>query len=103
MFVRAYSITKTLFEGEAEKLIAKTSVGELTILDHHIPIITVLAGPVKIFYRKEKEKIISEEMLELSFDFGFMEVRPEGDIILLSSDPEASRPIESVEISHQIM
>lgn len=102
MIVRAYSITKTLFEGKAEKIIAKTSAGELTILDGHIPLITVLSGPVKIFYRKEKEKISSEEMVELSFDFGFMEVRPEGDIILLSADPEASRPI-AVEISHRIV
>lgn len=103
MHVRAYSITKTLFEGDAEKIIVRTSTGELTILDGHIPLITVLSGPVKIFYRKEKEKISSEEMGKLDFDFGFMEVRPEGDVILLSADPEASRPIETVEISHRVV
>lgn len=103
MRVRAYSITKTLFEGDAEKIIARTSAGEVTILDGHIPLITVLSGPVKIFYRERKANISLEQMVELSFDFGFMEVRPEHDVILLSSDPEASRPIEAVEISHRVV
>ena len=36
---------KTLFEGEVEKIIARTTTGEITVLDGHIPLISSLRGP----------------------------------------------------------
>ncbi len=42
MHVSIHSIKETLFDGEAVSLTCPTTSGEITILDHHRPIITVL-------------------------------------------------------------
>ena len=77
MHVSIYSIQSTLFEGEAEKLIAKTPLGEITVLDDHLPIISSLTGPyVKIVDNNGKENIIG-------LMSGFLEVQPESRAVVL--------------------
>ncbi len=77
MKVSVYSIEETLFEGEAEKVIAKTPMGEITVLDDHLPIVSSLVGPVlKIIGKDEKAKIID-------ISSGFLEVRPESEVVIL--------------------
>lgn len=49
MKVSLYSLKKVLFQGEAQLLNCKTMAGEITILDNHDALITVLtAGVIKI-------------------------------------------------------
>lgn len=46
MKLEIYSLRRILFTGEAAALSCKTAVGEITILDHHQPLIAMLAPGV---------------------------------------------------------
>ena len=77
MKLSIYSIQKILFEGEAEKIIVQTSLGEITILNDHLPLISTLEGPsVKIIDKQKKESVITIES-------GFLEVRPEREVVAI--------------------
>ena len=70
MKLSVYSLKNILFQGEALSLNCKTTEGEITVLDHHEPLITVLSGgPVKIIDADEKEHFFEIKS-------GFLEVRP---------------------------
>lgn len=43
MHLSIYSLKKVLFEGEASSVNCQTEAGEITVLDRHAPLITVLA------------------------------------------------------------
>ena len=59
MQLKVYSLKKTLFEGEAKSVNCKTAVGEITILDHHKPLISIVtAGAMKIIDGQNKEHFI---------------------------------------------
>lgn len=77
MKLSIYSIEKTLFEGDVEKIIARTPEGEITVLNHHIPLISIVLGPEFRLVDKENNihtiKIVS----------GFLEVRPDGHVVVL--------------------
>lgn len=79
MKLAVYSIQGTIFEGEAEKVIARTPMGEIAVLDNHIPLISSLLGPeLRTVDNKGKEntlKIVS----------GFLEVKPESEVVVLAS------------------
>lgn len=73
-----YTIEKTLYEGEIKEIVAKTTVGEITVLPNHIPLITELVlAPIRII-----EKDGSEKTITIS---GFMEVQPESNVVILSN------------------
>ena len=56
MRLSVYSLKKTLFDGEARSVNCKTAVGEITILDHHKPLISILVpGVAKIVDENNKE------------------------------------------------
>ncbi|OGZ99177.1 MAG: hypothetical protein A3C07_04510 [Candidatus Sungbacteria bacterium RIFCSPHIGHO2_02_FULL_47_11] len=75
-----YSLEKTLFEGDAEKIIARTPLGEITVLDKHLPLISTLNGPsVDVIDKKEERTIIR-------ISSGFLEVRPESEAIILAEE-----------------
>lgn len=75
-----YSLEKTLFEGDAEKIIARTPMGEITVLDKHIPLISILNGPSVDVIDKNGEKTI------IHISSGFLEVRPESETIILAEE-----------------
>lgn len=77
MKLSIYSINKTLFDGEVEKLIAKTTTGEVTVLDGHLPLISRLQGPsVDIIDSKSQRT-------EVKLASGILEVRPESEVVVL--------------------
>lgn len=60
---------KVLYQGEAESVNCQTATGEITILDHHRPLISILRkGTMKIVDRGKKEHYIP-------ISAGFLEVR----------------------------
>lgn len=84
MKISIYTIQNTLFEGEAEKLIAETALGEITVLNNHLPLISTLAGPhIKLVDKNEKEVIID-------IASGFLEIRPESEVVALVNQKENS-------------
>lgn len=79
MKLSVYSIQETLFEGEAEKVLARTSMGAISVLDRHIPLITALVGPSVIIRAKgKKDKVVP-------LVSGFLEVRPQSEVVILAN------------------
>ena len=59
MQIGVYSLEKILFHGDAMSVNCQTSTGEITILDHHQPLISVLKkGVMKIVDKEQKEHYI---------------------------------------------
>ncbi|MGC9599518.1 MAG: F0F1 ATP synthase subunit epsilon [Minisyncoccia bacterium] len=69
MRIGVYSLQKVLFQGEASLVNCRTRIGEITILNHHRPLISVLSkGTMKIVDNNQKEHYIPVSS-------GFLEVR----------------------------
>ena len=77
MKLSIYSLQQTLYDGEAEKLICQTAQGQITVLDHHIPLVSSLIGPAIEVVRKDggREKIEAAS--------GFIEVRSGSEVVML--------------------
>jgi F-type H+-transporting ATPase subunit epsilon len=78
MKVAIYTIQKTLFEGEAEKLIAQTTLGEITVLENHLPLISTLEGSSVKIVNKNREEV------KINILSGFLEVRPESEVVIIA-------------------
>ena len=78
MRLASYSIQNTLFECEVEKLIARTPLGEISVLDNHIPLISTLVGPSLSTIDKNGKKDI------IPVSSGIIEVRPGSEVVVLS-------------------
>ncbi len=77
MKLSVYTIKNTLFAGEVDKVIAKTAMGEITVLENHLPLITLLKGPALETEKKGKRNVIPVKS-------GFLEVRPESEVVVLA-------------------
>jgi F-type H+-transporting ATPase subunit epsilon len=73
MKLSIYSLRKTLFEGEAKSVNCQTKAGEITVLDNHRPLISVLKqGVIKIIDKNEKEHYVNTTS-------GFLEVKQDNE------------------------
>ena len=79
MKLSIYSLQSTLFEGEVEQITLPTSQGEITVLDNHIPLIT-LVSPGYVRYAHSG----TQQMTKLSG--GVLEVRPESEAVILAEE-----------------
>lgn len=71
-----YKLGETLYEGDASSITLPSADGELTILPHHIPLVTYLkAGTIHI---KNEDKIT-----DFPISGGFAEVKGEKTILLV--------------------
>jgi F0F1-type ATP synthase epsilon subunit len=60
MQLGVYSLEKVLFHGEAVLVNCMTATGEITILDHHRPLISILKkGVMKIVDKENKEHYVN--------------------------------------------
>jgi F0F1-type ATP synthase epsilon subunit len=74
MKLSIYSLKKVLFQGEASSLNCKTTMGEITVLDNHETLITVLdEGVIKILDEDKKEQFFPIKS-------GFLEVKPGNEV-----------------------
>ncbi len=79
MHVGIYTIKDTLFKGEAERVIAKTAMGEITVLKNHIPMVsTLVPSTIRLVEKDGSEKTIPVKS-------GVIEVRAENHIVILAS------------------
>ena len=74
MKLSIYSLKQILFQGDASSLNCKTVMGEITILDHHETLITVLSAGVMKAVDKDKK----EHFFEIKS--GFLEVKPGNEV-----------------------
>lgn len=81
MQLGVYSLEKVLYHGEAVLVNCRTATGEITILDHHRPLISVLKkGVIKIVDKNEKEHYINANS-------GFLEMNSGNEIKILIETP----------------
>ena len=74
MKLAIHTIEKTLFDGDVKSLTLPTEAGEITVLENHLPLVTLIRpGPIKIIDKSGKERIIDFG------SFGFLEVKPENE------------------------
>jgi ATP synthase F1 epsilon subunit len=74
MELSIYSLKNVLFQGSAQLLNCKTTTGEITVLDNHEPLITVLtSGVIRILDENKEEKFFEVKS-------GFMEVKPNSQV-----------------------
>jgi len=74
MRVFIYSLEKILYEGEAKSLTVKTSLGEITVLDNHRPLITdILKSVLKVIDLNNKEHYFETSS-------GFLEVNNSNEV-----------------------
>ena len=79
MKLSIYSLQQTLFEGEVESLTLPTPTGEITVLDNHIPLVSLVSqGTMRYTY--------SGSVKTLSLPGGVLEVRPGSEVVLLAKE-----------------
>ena len=80
MKLSVYSLKKTLFQGEAVSLNCQTASGEITILDNHRPLVSILKkGLLKILDQNQKEHYIP-------ISSGFVEVGEDNNVRLITEE-----------------
>jgi len=78
MVLNLISLDKIIYQGEVYSITLPGADGQLTILPHHIPLITPLKkGKIKI-------KDIAEKEIFFEIEGGILEVKPEEVNILVS-------------------
>lgn len=80
MRLSIYSIKKTLFEGIVEKVTIPALQGEITILDNHIPLVTLVKNGIVRYYSSDNQ------WHDVAFSGGIAEVRPGSELVLLAQE-----------------
>lgn len=77
MKLSIFSLKSTIFEGEVKSISLPTSQGEITVLDNHLPVITIVnRGILRYTDSKNAE-------YTLALNGGIIEVRPQSEVIIL--------------------
>lgn len=78
---------RIVYKADVEELSLPTSMGEITILPHHIPLVANLAqGEIRA---KEKDKVLA-----FACSGGFIEVKPSGEVVILADNAERAEEID---------
>ena len=77
MFLKVISLKGIKYECAASSLNIKTQSGEITILENHRPLITLLKKGVAVITDDKNQKT------ELEINSGFLEIAPENKISVL--------------------
>jgi F-type H+-transporting ATPase subunit epsilon len=88
--VEIVAADRKIWSGEATFLFTRTTVGEIGILPHHIPLVAQLVDDAMV--RVERE---GQEDLRIAVGGGFMSVTEEGVTVLAESAEFASEIDES--------
>ncbi len=78
MKLSIYSIKQTLLEATVEKVTMPTPQGEITVMDHHLPLVTLVKEGVVSYYTSE------HQWQEIAFSGGVAEIRPGSELVLLA-------------------
>ena len=78
MKLSIYSIKQTILETTVEKVTIPTPQGEITILDNHIPLITLVKSGIISYYTSQNQ------WQKIAFSGGVAEIRPGSELVLLA-------------------
>lgn len=86
MQFRIVTPEKQVFSDDVDQVSLMTKDGEITVLPHHIPLVTILL-PGELRYKKNGEESA------LAISSGFAEVRPDNSIVILADTAEHAHEI----------
>ncbi|MDD2757864.1 MAG: F0F1 ATP synthase subunit epsilon [Patescibacteria group bacterium] len=78
---------RVVFSDEIDQVTMNTQDGEITVLPHHIPLVSVLK-PGELICKKNSEEY------PLAVTGGFVEVRPDSSVIILADTAEKAEEID---------
>lgn len=85
--IKVVTPERVVFEDEVDSVTTMTEMGEITVLPGHIPLVASLrAGEMRL------KKGTEEELLATST--GFIEVRPNSEVIVLADTAERAEELE---------
>ena len=94
MKLSIYTLRKTIYEGDTSRVTLPTAVGEVTILDHHEPYVTVLKPgslryevptSVELPQSHDKSPLVHGENV-LPIKGGFLEVKEGNELRILADE-----------------
>ena len=78
---------RQVFADEVTQVSLMTTMGEITVLPHHIPLVCNLV-PGEVKYKK------NDQELSIAVSGGFAEVRPDGSVVILADTAEHAHEID---------
>lgn len=87
MHLSIYSLRETIFEGEVTSVSVPTPLGEMTMLDHHIPMVSAVSpGEIRYTLLDPDQSRGADNIIKtLPFHGGIFEVRPESRVVVLAN------------------
>ncbi len=79
MQLKIYTMSRTVFTGETSRVTLPTITGQLTLLENHIPLVTVLEPGTLVYVKNDKEET-------LPIKGGFLEVRSGNEVRVLADE-----------------
>ena len=79
---------RTVYEAEVDSVTVPTSTGEITVLPHHIPLVSQLV-PGELTVRQ------GGEVTHLAVSGGFVEVRQGNEVVILADSAERAEEIDA--------
>jgi len=87
MKLSIYTMRRTVFTGETTRVTAPTVTGEITVLDHHEPYVTILTpGELRYVTIIPHGAGTAEKEETLKITGGFLEVRADNEIRILADE-----------------
>jgi F0F1-type ATP synthase epsilon subunit len=87
MKLSIYTIKHTIYSGETSRVSLPTVTGEVTILDHHVPYVTLLTeGKVRYGKVVPSGAGTKEEEETILIKGGFLEVRDNNEVRVLADE-----------------
>ena len=85
MFLKLKIVTpeRVLHEGEVERATLPTQMGQITILPHHIPLVSVLS-------HGEISAVSAHEEIFIAIEGGYVEIIPDGLVVLADAGQMAA-------------
>lgn len=80
MKLSIFSIKSTIFEGEVKSISFPTLQGEITVLENHLPLITLVSRGI-LRYTDSRD-----EEYNLLLNGGIIEVRPQSEVVILAEE-----------------
>lgn len=78
---------RVVYKADVEELGLPTSMGEITVLPHHIPLIATLAqGEIRV--------LENGSSVSFACSGGFIEIKPDGMVIILADNAERAEEID---------
>lgn len=84
MRLSVHALNQTLFDGSVSRITAKTAVGELTILDNHIPLLVPLVSGLLQIQTTTNGEVHEKSTTKFRIRGGFLEVKPKGEVVVLA-------------------